>query len=396
MARPKTSRGFTLVELLVVITIIGMLVSLLLPAIQAAREAGRRNTCLSNMRQAALGLSQVAEIKRGFPGYVTAIPTGRTPTHIRASWVIALLPSLERNDLYDNWQKPNQVMNMFLNQNAFYSSLSILICPSNANPNLGTNPLSYVVNTGSANSADDTTTTVGGLPVVGGMPVPSGANLIAEDVHAGVFFNHSKWDGAPTVTPVGSRGGKKVGVDFISTNDGSSYTLMMSENLQATGWAVDPNTNFPYATDMAVRENTGMVWFRTGQTNNRTPPTTAQAAGYDELSIGINEKATFVVGNIQLLFIDDTATQPSGLAFSRPSANHSGGVNVAFCDGHARLLADDIDYMVYTQLMTPNQKQVDVDPSPTSYIPASAPVASGGWDDPMSGNPFYILNEADY
>ena len=59
MAGPKKTRGFTLVELLVVITIIGMLVSLLLPAIQSAREAGRKNTCMNNMRNCGLALIQV-------------------------------------------------------------------------------------------------------------------------------------------------------------------------------------------------------------------------------------------------------------------------------------------------------------------------------------------------
>jgi len=105
MARPRKSRGFTLVELLVVITIIGMLVSLLLPAIQQAREAGRRTTCLNNMRQVAIGLATLEQAQKGFPGYVRAIDKPMN-SRIRASWIVSVLPALEANAIYQNWMSP--------------------------------------------------------------------------------------------------------------------------------------------------------------------------------------------------------------------------------------------------------------------------------------------------
>src|SRR4051812_7809228 len=67
MVRREKSAGFTLIELLVVIAIIGILVGLLLPAIQAAREAGRRTKCLNNERQLALGLSAHLNHRGFFP-----------------------------------------------------------------------------------------------------------------------------------------------------------------------------------------------------------------------------------------------------------------------------------------------------------------------------------------
>ena len=66
MSSPR-SRGFTLVELLVVIAIIGVLVALLLPAVQSAREASRRTNCLNNIRQLGLAATNFADVQGKFP-----------------------------------------------------------------------------------------------------------------------------------------------------------------------------------------------------------------------------------------------------------------------------------------------------------------------------------------
>jgi prepilin-type N-terminal cleavage/methylation domain-containing protein len=105
--RCSVRRGFTLVELLVVIAIIGILIALLLPAVQAAREAARRSQCLNNMKQVGLGLHNYHDSFKSFPpsGVLEGdhgLPTGgpySSPYHY--TWLFMILPFMEQQPLYD-------------------------------------------------------------------------------------------------------------------------------------------------------------------------------------------------------------------------------------------------------------------------------------------------------
>jgi prepilin-type N-terminal cleavage/methylation domain-containing protein/prepilin-type processing-associated H-X9-DG protein len=121
--------GFTLVELLVVVAIIGVLVGLLLPAVQSAREAARRMQCGNNLKQIGLSLHNYESAFRVWPAQSTGPSQGREFRARRGSWITAILPYIEQDGLfktYDSnlhWHDPG-------NAKAVMAELPTLRCPS--------------------------------------------------------------------------------------------------------------------------------------------------------------------------------------------------------------------------------------------------------------------------
>ena len=138
--RPSSLHGFTLVELLVVITIISMLIGLLLPAVMSARGRARITQCTNNQKELGLAILHYDLAKGHLPGYANRI--GST----KASWIPVLFPFLGRMDLWEGatgWRSGGTSLNPRIPQ---------LICPDESPT--GDCPLSYVVNVGLATGGD--------------------------------------------------------------------------------------------------------------------------------------------------------------------------------------------------------------------------------------------------
>ena len=196
----RQRRGFTLVELLVVITIISMLMALLLPAVQSARESARRGVCMNNQKQLTLATQQYEGAQGELPGYRDTVGN-----NVATSWLVPLFPYLERADLYRRWREGNP-------QSVY---LKIVTCPSNPpeTTSPGSTPLGYVVNCGQQDNNN---------------VEPNPAN--GTDVRAnGMFFYHYR-DGN------GQRQGTRTSFDYVSQRDGTATTLLLSENVQASTW----------------------------------------------------------------------------------------------------------------------------------------------------------------
>lgn len=336
--------GFTLIELLVVIAIIGVLVALLLPAIQQAREAARRTQCLNNLKQYGLALQAYHADTGCLPiGRITFNPYGSILSgDPDTSWFVLLLPWLEQTGFADafnydvgvvgavNYKVPFLIAGVNANYTVVQRNIALMNCPSDQ-------PRPWHMNPAYG----------GGLGAILGPIAFTRCNYA-------VCWGNTNWGQIPqlpnypdTSYPSGtvwlkSAFGHQI-VRLRDFADGTSKSMVMSEVIQGNKFDLR---------GLAWTPLPGGGMYMTRYTPNGT---TDYIVGATNLASGFgdampNDAPLFCVSEPPLLPCYSCESDERSFAGAR--SRHIGGVHIALGDGSARFVSDSVAFPIWLALGT--------------------------------------------
>jgi len=323
------SRGFTLIELLVVIAIIGVLVALLLPAVQQAREAARRSQCRNNLKQLGLALHNYHDAHGSFP-----MLGGFNHTW---GFLPMLLPFIDQTPLYNQWDS-KQLAACASQQPIHLAHVPVLLCPSDPSDPVRSD---RGIPSASCNDGSDVLT----FPVQARVTHYAGSNGDAYIVYESLGYT-----GASTSETQYGCGGCNDGdpTDGTCTRPGSGFGGGPHHRGIFNYLNNTPPVRIRDVTDGT--SNTILMGHISGlATGTDNVWTTSTGSAYStSLPINFNVRASTQQGSYYYETGEDPNNGPwRGRGFQ---SHHTGGATFAMCDGSIRFLNENIDMKTYNAM----------------------------------------------